>query len=92
MSTCSCAVHVTYTILIHAVNSQILPNFTDFHTLTHATHSYALLLQPIIAVRLFTSDIFHSCYSVACLLHTNYCFICIPPLFTIWSLVDVRRI
>ena len=84
MSTCSCAVHVN--------TDSKLSNFTDFHALTHATRSYALLLQPIIAVRLFTSDMFHSCYSAACWLHTSYCFVCIPPLFMIWSLVDVRRI
>ena len=55
MSTCSCAVHVN--------TGSKLSNVTDFHSLTHATRCYALLLQPIIAVCLFTSDMFHSCYS-----------------------------
>ena len=86
MSTCICAVHVMY----YFNTGSKFSNFTDLQTLTHATRSYTLLLQPIIAVRLFTSDMFHSCYSAASWLHTNYSFVRIPFLFTIWSLVDGR--
>ena len=69
MSMCSCAVHVN--------TSSKLSNFTDFHTLTHATRSYALLLQPIITVCLFTSDMFHSFYSAACMLVAHKLLLCL---------------
>ena len=64
MSLCSSAVHVMY-----YSSGENFSNFTESHP---AIRSCVLLLQPFIAVCLFTSDVFDSWYSAACLLHTKY--------------------
>ena len=64
MSMCSSAVHVMYYFSI-ASGENFSNQFTELHS---AIGSCVLLLQPFIAVCLFTSDMFDSWYSAACLL------------------------